>query len=108
MRAVAIVDVGSDSTETLVFVPTAEGPREVARRRKITSLGTRVHATGRLERAAIGRVLAALDAHDELAHEHGCTATRALLTSAVRDASDGHELEALLGARGYEVTVLTE
>lgn len=86
---VGVVDVGSNSTRLLV-ADVAEGRiRELDRRSEVTRLGQDVDRTGALAGEARERVLAVLDGYR--AALEGCEATTAVLTSAVRDASNGAE-----------------
>jgi exopolyphosphatase/guanosine-5'-triphosphate,3'-diphosphate pyrophosphatase len=88
---VAVVDVGSNSTRLLVADVTNGRVRELERRSVVTRLGEGVDATGRLGDAAQARVLDTLD--DYAAVIESCRVERrvAVLTSAVRDASNGRE-----------------
>src|SRR3712207_3035911 len=86
---VAVVDVGTNSTRLLVCDVTDDGIRELDRRSIVTRLGQGVDASGALAEEAMGRVFAALDQYAQAIDEHGCEARAAVMTSAVRDASNG-------------------
>jgi exopolyphosphatase/guanosine-5'-triphosphate,3'-diphosphate pyrophosphatase len=97
---VAIVDIGTNSTRLLIADVAGDGALAVLHRESIvTRLGERVDATGRLCDDAIERVLGTLAHYRRLIDAHGATATAAVLTSAVRDASNGAELTALVRER---------
>ena len=64
---------------------------ELERRSIVTRLGEGVDATGALGDAPRERVYAALEEYAAAIAEHGATATTAVMTSAVRDASNGGE-----------------
>lgn len=87
---VAVVDIGTNSTRLLI-ADVAEGGALTERHREsiVTRLGDRVDATGRLSADAVERVFATLARFRALIDEHAATATTAVLTSAVRDASNG-------------------
>ena len=88
---VAVVDIGTNSTRLLVAE--VEGGRvtaELVRESRVTRLGQGVDASGALADEAMGRVFAVLDDYRRLIDEHGAGEhTIAVLTSAVRDASNG-------------------
>ena len=91
MTRVAVVDIGTNSTRLLVadVDPSARMLDEIDRRSVVTRLGEGVDATGALGDAPRERVFAALEEYAAAIAEHGATATTAVMTSAVRDASNG-------------------
>jgi exopolyphosphatase/guanosine-5'-triphosphate,3'-diphosphate pyrophosphatase len=89
---VAVVDLGSNSTRLLVADVAGAHVEEVARRSTVTRLGQGVERTGALADEAIARVLSALDAYRMVIDEYGAQRVIGVLTSAVRDASNGAEL----------------
>ena len=92
MTRVAVVDIGTNSTRLLIA--DVEGERvtgELERRSTITRLGQGVDKDGSLTDEAMGRVYATLDEYGKLIDEHGADRRLAVLTSAVRDASNGPE-----------------
>ena len=89
---VAVVDVGTNSTRLLVADVGADGVQELDRRSVVTRLGEGVDASGRLGEAPQRRVLDTLADYAESIERHGCERRIAVLTSAVRDAANGHEL----------------
>ena len=99
MTRVAVVDVGSNSTRLLVADVGANGVRELDRRSIVTRLGEGVDATGALGDAPRERVFAALEEYAAAIAEYGAKATTAVLTSAVRDASNGAEFAAAVRDR---------
>jgi exopolyphosphatase / guanosine-5'-triphosphate,3'-diphosphate pyrophosphatase len=88
---VAVVDIGSNSTRLLIADVRDGMVSELDRRSIITRLGEGVDATGRLGDAPQARVFAALDDFAAAIRAHGATVSTAVLTSAVRDASNGRE-----------------
>jgi exopolyphosphatase / guanosine-5'-triphosphate,3'-diphosphate pyrophosphatase len=88
---VAVVDIGTNSTRLLVAeVNQATGSvRELVRRSKVTRLGDGVDAGGKLSEEAAGRVFATLEEYRAEMDSQGVEANLAVLTSAVRDASNG-------------------
>ncbi len=87
---VAVVDIGTNSTRLLIADVDADGGiSELERRSRVTRLGDGVDATGVLSDAAIARVLATLDEYATAIEHYGADARPAVLTSAVRDATNG-------------------
>jgi exopolyphosphatase/guanosine-5'-triphosphate,3'-diphosphate pyrophosphatase len=93
---VAVVDIGTNSTRLLIAdVDATDGAlEEVLRRSQVTRLGHGVDATGALDGEACERVFAVLDEYHREIEQHDCEANLAVLTSAVRDASNGAEFAA--------------
>jgi exopolyphosphatase/guanosine-5'-triphosphate,3'-diphosphate pyrophosphatase len=92
MTRVAVVDIGTNSTRLLVADVSAAGRvSELVRRSTVTRLGEGVDASGSLSAAAIDRVLVALSDYRSEIDSRECVANLAVLTSAVRDASNGPE-----------------
>ena len=93
---VAVLDLGTNSTRLLVAEVSEGVVHELDRRTEITRLGEGVDASGRLDEAAMQRVVEALEEFrapmDELAVDHRI----GVATSAVRDAENGAELCARL------------
>ncbi|HEX4837432.1 MAG TPA: Ppx/GppA phosphatase family protein [Solirubrobacteraceae bacterium] len=89
----AVVDIGTNSTRLLVadVDPVSGEVVELHRESQVTRLGDRVDAGGRLSEEAIGRVLATLSDYRVTIDRFGCETNLAVLTSAVRDASNGAE-----------------
>jgi exopolyphosphatase/guanosine-5'-triphosphate,3'-diphosphate pyrophosphatase len=88
---VAVVDIGSNSTRLLVAEvdPQSATIEELVRRSQVTRLGHGVDATGALDADAIERVVRVLREYRAAIDEHHAGANLAVLTSAVRDASNG-------------------
>ena len=106
---VAVVDVGTNSTRLLVAdVDGGRVRRELERRPAVTRLGEGVDDTGRLSEAAVERVLSTCAAYRELIDRHGADRVVAVLTSAVRDAANGVQLERALHERfGFEAATIS-
>jgi exopolyphosphatase/guanosine-5'-triphosphate,3'-diphosphate pyrophosphatase len=106
----AVVDIGTNSTRLLVAdVDRALGAIvELHRESQVTRLGDRVDAGGRLSEEAIGRVFAALAHYRAMIDRFDCEANLAVLTSAVRDASNGAEFtERVRSEFGIDARVLS-
>jgi exopolyphosphatase / guanosine-5'-triphosphate,3'-diphosphate pyrophosphatase len=88
---VAVIDIGTNSTRLLIADADASRSvvEELLRRSEVTRLGHGVDAQGTLSEQAIARVLATLTEYRALIDSHDCEANMAVLTSAVRDASNG-------------------
>jgi exopolyphosphatase/guanosine-5'-triphosphate,3'-diphosphate pyrophosphatase len=92
----AVVDIGTNSTRLLVAdVDPAQGTvTELHRESRVTRLGDRVDTGGRLSEDAIARVCTTLTDYRATIERFECAANLAVLTSAVRDASNGAEFTA--------------
>jgi exopolyphosphatase/guanosine-5'-triphosphate,3'-diphosphate pyrophosphatase len=101
---VGVVDIGTNSTRLFVAeVREGRVERELERRTEVTRLGEGVDSTGRLGEPAIERVLATCERYRAALDEHDAELVVAVLTSAVRDASNGPDLERALRERfGFE------
>jgi len=88
---VAVLDIGTNSTRLLLAdVHDDNTVEELERRTTVTRLGEGVDATGALGERPMGRVFAALDEYRGAVDGHGgADKSVAVLTSAVRDASNG-------------------
>ena len=82
--------------------------RELDRRTIVTRLGEGVDAAGRLSEAAMERVFRACAEYRKAVDEAGAERVVAMLTSAVRDAANGAELERELERRfGFEAQTIS-
>ena len=80
---------------------------EVERRSIVTRLGEGVDASGALGEAPRQRVLAALEEYARAIREHGTERTTAVMTSAVRDASNGEAFARTVRERfGFDARIL--
>jgi len=105
---VGAVDMGTNSTRLLVADVGGGELSEVERLLRITRLGDRVDADGRLSEASMERVHAVLDGYAETARALGAERVLATATSAVRDALNGREFLAEVERRhGFETRLLT-
>jgi exopolyphosphatase/guanosine-5'-triphosphate,3'-diphosphate pyrophosphatase len=107
---VAVVDIGTNSTRLLIADVEQPGGEieELVRRSEVTRLGDGVDAGGLLSEEAAGRVFAVLADYRREIDEHRCEAELALLTSAVRDATNGAEFAARVRADyGLDARVLS-
>jgi exopolyphosphatase/guanosine-5'-triphosphate,3'-diphosphate pyrophosphatase len=87
---VAVVDIGTNSTRLLVAdVEPDRSVTELVRLSRVTRLGAGVDAHGGLSSEAVERTCGVLADYCALIDRHGADANLAVLTSAVRDASDG-------------------
>ena len=88
----AVVDIGTNSTRLLVAdVDDHRVTKELERLSTVTRLGAGVDADGRLSDEAMERVYSTLDEYRALIQRHGAEIERAVLTSAVREATNGAE-----------------
>ncbi len=88
---VAVVDIGTNSTRLLIadVDPDSGSVHELVRHSNVTRLGHGVDAAGALDADAMERVFAVLARYRAEIDAHGAAANLAVLTSAVRDASNG-------------------
>jgi exopolyphosphatase / guanosine-5'-triphosphate,3'-diphosphate pyrophosphatase len=93
---VAVVDIGTNSTRLLIAeVDRSTGAvTELVRHSRVTRLGHGVDASGALSPDACQRVFTALEGYREEMDANECHANLAVLTSAVRDASNGPQFAA--------------
>jgi exopolyphosphatase/guanosine-5'-triphosphate,3'-diphosphate pyrophosphatase len=105
---IAVVDIGTNSTR--LFIADVEEDRIAAQRARltrVTRLGAGVDAHGRLHPDAIARVLATLDDYARIIDAETPERRVAVLTSAVRDASNGAEFAGLVAGRyGLDARIL--
>jgi exopolyphosphatase/guanosine-5'-triphosphate,3'-diphosphate pyrophosphatase len=105
---VAVVDIGSNSTRLLVAEVEDGRVSELQRESIVTRLGEGVDTTGALGAEPQQRVFAALDSYAESIERHGATVRRVVMTSAVRDASNGTEFADTVRSRyGLEGSTLS-
>jgi exopolyphosphatase/guanosine-5'-triphosphate,3'-diphosphate pyrophosphatase len=106
---VAVVDIGTNSTRLLIADVQRDGNvEELVRRSQVTRLGEGVDANGHLIGAAIERTRAVLADYRQAIDAHSCEANLALLTSAVRDASNGSQFRERVRADfGLDARVLS-
>ncbi len=89
MTRVAVVDIGTNSTRLLVADVADGGVHALERRSVVTRLGEGLEETGELGEEPQARVRRALAEYRELMDAHGAEIRTGVLTSAVRDASNG-------------------
>jgi exopolyphosphatase / guanosine-5'-triphosphate,3'-diphosphate pyrophosphatase len=86
---VAVVDIGTNSTRLLIADVDGSGLTERDRRSVVTRLGEGVDATGALGEEPQARVFSVLESYADAIAAEGCDVRTAVMTSAVRDASNG-------------------
>jgi len=95
----AVVDIGTNSTRLLLadVDPATGAVKEIDRRSQVTRLGDGVDASGELAQASEARVYDALEGYRP--QIESAERAVAVMTSAVRDASNGDEFAAEVAAR---------
>jgi exopolyphosphatase/guanosine-5'-triphosphate,3'-diphosphate pyrophosphatase len=89
---IAAIDVGSNSVRLVVAeVLPSGGYRVLDEERENTRLAAALVSTGRLDAAAVEATIAALKRFLSIVSGYGVARTRAIATSAVRDAENGRE-----------------
>jgi exopolyphosphatase/guanosine-5'-triphosphate,3'-diphosphate pyrophosphatase len=96
---IAVVDIGTNSTRLLIADVAGGSLTELERGSIVTRLGEGVDATGALGDEPKQRVFTVLDAYAEAIEAHGCDVRTAVMTSAVRDASNGAQFAAVVRDR---------
>jgi exopolyphosphatase/guanosine-5'-triphosphate,3'-diphosphate pyrophosphatase len=106
---IAAIDIGSNSVRVVVAVSNAGGGyRVLDEERENTRLAASLAETDRLSPEAIESTIAALKSFVTMAQGYGVTAVRAIATSAVRDATNGHEFCKRVSSEvGIEVEVIS-
>jgi exopolyphosphatase / guanosine-5'-triphosphate,3'-diphosphate pyrophosphatase len=97
--AVAVIDIGTNTTRLLVAEVEDGRVVELERRTMITRLGQGVDASGRLAQEAMDRVAEAIAVYREVIDRLGAERVVALATSAMRDAENGPEFRDYLKQR---------
>lgn len=92
-RRVAAIDCGTNSIRLLISDIDGATKTDLLREMRIVRLGEGVDETGQLSQAAIDRTLVATREYAEMIQTFGVTDVRFCATSAMRDASNGAELE---------------
>ncbi|HEU4879363.1 MAG TPA: Ppx/GppA phosphatase family protein [Gemmatimonadaceae bacterium] len=105
---ISAIDIGSNSIRQIIADVSPTGAiRVVDEMKAAPRLGAGVHDTGELQREAQDSAIAALGRMNALATQLGARRTRAIATSAVRDASNAAEwLDRVKSETGLEVVVL--
>lgn len=93
--SVAAIDIGSNSIRLLVL---DDAGNQLARHTNVTALGRGVDATGRFRDDTMEATLDVMHAYARAIQQHGVTRVRTVATSASRDADNGAELMATIGA----------
>jgi exopolyphosphatase/guanosine-5'-triphosphate,3'-diphosphate pyrophosphatase len=107
---VAVIDIGTNSTRLLIAdVDRSSGSiEELLRRSRVTRLGDGVDSEGSLSEQAIARVLHTLDDYHSAIDTYDCEANLAVLTSAVREATNGSAFAARVREDfGFDARVLS-
>lgn len=108
MARVAVVDMGTNSTRLLVADVRDGELRVLDRRSTVTRLGEGLEATGALGDVPRARVRRVLDEYRAAWEEHGAEIRTGVLTSAVRDASNGAEFtEEIRTAYGLDASTIS-
>jgi len=105
---IAAIDIGSNSIRQIIAdVSPAGGIRIVDEMKAAPRLGAGIHRTGELSSEAEDAAIAALARMEILARQLGAERTRAIATSAVREATNAPEwLRRVKRETGLEITVL--
>jgi exopolyphosphatase / guanosine-5'-triphosphate,3'-diphosphate pyrophosphatase len=105
---VAVVDIGTNSSRLLVAdLEDGRVVRQLTKHSEVTRLGEGVDATGRLGDEPMERVFGVLEAYRDEADELGAELRVGVLTSAVRDATNGDEFTTAVRERfGFDARTI--
>jgi len=106
MHPYAIIDLGTNTFNLLVFEQRADGIRVLHSEEVPVFLGKDGIEKGMLADAAIQRGLAALQVLKERANEHGATSCKGFGTSALRNAKNAEALIVPAGDIGIHISVI--
>jgi len=105
----AAIDIGSNTTRVLVAEPGEGQLTKVMEQRAYTRINKAIGADGTISAAKIDEVCEVVSTQVRLARELGAATIRAVATAAVREAANGEEAAAAIGAAaGVPVEILTE
>ncbi|MCC6755089.1 MAG: hypothetical protein IT199_01780 [Solirubrobacterales bacterium] len=105
----AAIDIGSNTTRILVAEPVEGQLKKVMEQRAYTRIGQARLEDGTIPEAKIREVTDVVETQVRLAREVGAEGFRAVATAALRDAPNGKEAAAAIGAAaGVEVHVVSE
>jgi exopolyphosphatase / guanosine-5'-triphosphate,3'-diphosphate pyrophosphatase len=106
--AVAVIDIGTNTTRLLVAEIEDGQVVELERRTAITRLGQGVDSSGRLAQEAMDRVAEAIAVYREVIDRLGAERVVALATSAMRDSGNGPDFREFLEQRfGIEAQTIS-
>lgn len=109
MTLCAAIDIGSNTTRVLVAEPVDGQLKKVMEQRAYTRINKALDAVGAISAAKIDEVCEVVATQVRLAEELGAKEIRAVATAAVREASNGAEAAAKIGAAaGTPVEILSD
>lgn len=109
MTLCAAIDIGSNTTRVLVAEPIDGQLKKVMEQRAYTRINKALDAEGAISVAKVDEVCEVVATQVRLAEELGAKEIRAVATAAVREASNGVEVAAKIGAAaGVSVDVLSD
>jgi exopolyphosphatase / guanosine-5'-triphosphate,3'-diphosphate pyrophosphatase len=105
----AAIDIGSNTTRVLVGEPGDGQLKKVMEQRAYTRINKAIGSGGAISAAKIEEVCEVVSTQVRLARELGAVRIRAVATAAVRDATNGEQAAAAIGAAaGVPVEILSE
>jgi len=105
----AAIDIGSNTTRVLVAEPVEGQLKKVMEQRAYTRINKALDAAGAISAAKVDEVCEVVATQVRLAEELGAKEIRAVATAAVREASNGAEAAAKIGAAaGIPVEILSD
>jgi exopolyphosphatase/guanosine-5'-triphosphate,3'-diphosphate pyrophosphatase len=103
---IAIIDIGSNSIRLVIYEGEGRIPSILFNEKIMAGLGKGLAKTGSLDPQAVERAVVALSRFRRLAEDMGVVSLRTVATAAVRDAQNGPDFIARLGAIGLPVELL--
>jgi exopolyphosphatase/guanosine-5'-triphosphate,3'-diphosphate pyrophosphatase len=105
----AAIDIGSNTTRVLVAEPVDGQLKKVMEQRAYTRIGKALGKDGGIPAEKAGEVAEVVATQVRLARELGAKTIRAVATAAVREASNGEAVAAVIGeAAGVPVEILSD
>ena len=105
---VSVIDIGSNSVRLVVYERLSRAPTMLFNEKMLAGLGKGLAATGRMNQESVDKALAAIRRFKLLAEQSGSVEIYILATAAARDAANGPEFLAAVGAPIIITPVLVE
>lgn len=103
----AVIDIGSNTVRLVIYGGPPRAPAVLWNEKVSARLGRDLAKTGAIPPAAMAEALAALARYAAILRDHGIGQIEAVATAAPRDATNGGEFIARVGALGLDVRLLS-
>jgi len=101
----AVVDLGSNSVRLVIYEGRSRYPVAIFNEKAVLRLGRGLQTTGRLNEEGMAQALTVMQRYHAVARAIGAEVMEVLATAAVRDAANGADFVAALGARMPDVPI---